>query len=108
MKTVKVKGARVLVRPFKLEEIDETYKKVKAAGLEVPNLREKRLEEAALDQGTVVAVGDLAWYDWGDGQPWASIGDKVLWARHAGKTVEIDGEKHLILNDEDVVAVIED
>lgn len=102
---LKICGTRVLVKPYKLEEVDEVYKAVKRAGLAIPDLDEKRREEAALDKGVVVQVGTLAWFDWGDGAPWAKVGDKVIWARHAGKVVEIDGVRHLILNDDDIIAV---
>lgn len=105
---IKVLGPRVLVRPFKLEEVDEVYKRVKSAGLAIPRLDEKRREEAAIDEGVVVSVGALAFKDWGDGTPWVKEGDRVVWARHAGKTVKYDDktdDRLVIVNDEDIIAV---
>lgn len=101
-----VLGPRVLVKPYKLEETDEVYKKVKSAGLYVPDFDEKRREQAAIDKGVVISVGPLAYKDWGEGEAWCKEGDEVMWARHAGKTVEYDtvtGDRLVILNDEDII-----
>jgi co-chaperonin GroES (HSP10) len=106
MTQIKVLGPRVLVRPFKLEETDEVYKKIKQAGLVVPDLDEKRREQAAIDKGIVISVGQLAYKDWGDGAPWVQVGDEVMWAKHAGKTVDYDektGDRLVIINDEDII-----
>jgi co-chaperonin GroES (HSP10) len=109
MKSIKVCGARVLVKPLRLEEADDVYKKIKAAGLEVPDSDEVKREKAALDKGRVVSVGPLAWYDWKDGEPWAKEGDLIMWARHAGRVVEKNGDDVLvIINDDDVLCVLED
>lgn len=102
---LKICGARLLVKPLQLEEADSVYKAAKKAGIAIPESDEKRREQAALDKGVVIQVGALAWFDWGDGTPWAKVGDSVIWARHAGKVVEVDNERYLILNDEDVIAV---
>lgn len=102
---VSVQGPRVLVKPYKLEEVDEIYKKIKAAGLEIPETDEKRREQAAVEKGVVVSIGSLAYKDWGDGTPWCRVGDSVVWARYAGKVIAIDGVDHYILNDEDIIAV---
>ena len=34
-------------------------------------------------------------------------GDKVLFAKYSGSEVKIDGEEHLILREEDILAVVE-
>ena len=34
-------------------------------------------------------------------------GDKVLFAKYSGNEILIDGEKHLIMREEDVLAVVE-
>lgn len=102
---IEVKGPRVLVKPYKLEEVDETYKKIREAGLVVPDSDEKKREQAALDKGVVVQIGHLAFKDWGDGTQWCQVGDSVVWARYAGKMIQVDGVDHYILNDEDIIAV---
>jgi len=68
----------------------------------------EKLERAAVDTGIVVAIGPNAWKLVPDETPWAKVGDKVYFARHAGKVLEdlATKEKFLIINDEDVLCVI--
>jgi chaperonin GroES len=35
------------------------------------------------------------------------VGDRILFARFAGTEVKIDGEEHLMMKEDDVLAVIE-
>lgn len=105
---IKVVGHRVLVRPFKVEEIDETFKRAKLAGIELLNQDELRREQNAVDRGVVVSVGATAFKDFG-GDPWCKEGDIIYFAKYAGKYIEDPKtkEKYTILNDDDVVAVYE-
>lgn len=108
-KKFSIRGARVLVRPFKLGEIDEVYKRGMAAGIVFADTDELRREKAAVDRGVVVGVGRLAWYDWSDGTHWAKVGDEVVWARHSGRVVQKNGDDVLVaINDEDIIGVFED
>lgn len=110
---VKVKGHRVLVRQENIHEHDEVYKRAKQAGLEISFDSDVRYQ-ASVDQGVVVDVGDTAWRDFSE-TPWAQIGDTVIFVKHAGKPVNDPDEEgmksadktpYVILNDEDVLAVI--
>lgn len=94
------KGYRILVRPDEIEETTE-------GGIILAV--DKTLERAAQKKGTLVAIGETAWKDLGDGEPWAKVGDWVMYAQHAGRTVEdpIAKTTYLMLNDKDLVAVIE-
>ena len=98
-------GGRVLVRPDKLEEVDPFYKAAKAAGIQVVDGLDKKREEQAVVKGTVISIGDMAFHSpVGDGTPWVAIGNRVYYAKYAGKEVvdpETD-EKLLLLNDEDL------
>ena len=110
---INVVGPRILVKQDKLEDINPLFKAAKAAGIALPEAsREVKLEQRALDRGTVLQIGLLAWEDWGDSAPWCAVGDKVLYARHAGKIIKEqegeDAEEFVILNDEDIIAVLED
>lgn len=108
-KKFSIRGTRVLVKPFKLMEVDEVYKRSMAAGIVFAETDELRREKAALDKGVVVGVGTLAWYDWGDGTPWAKVGDEVVWARHSGRVVQKNGDDVLVaVNDEDIIGVFEE
>jgi len=35
------------------------------------------------------------------------VGDRILFTRYAGTEVKIDGEEHLMMKEDDVLAVIE-
>lgn len=103
---IKVCGHRILVQPKLLEETDAIYKQAKAFGLEI--VREDRAREhESVDQGVVLQVGPTAWKDFG-GEPWAAVGDTIVYAKFAGKLL-VDPEtkeKYIALNDEDVVAIL--
>ena len=102
-------GHRVLVKQETYEEADEVFKSAKLAGLEIIKDKQVRYQDS-VDKGTVLAVGDTAWRDFG-GSPWAEVGDTVVFAKHAGKKVEDPEDKethYVVLNDEDIVAVIKE
>lgn len=94
------KGYRILVQPDEIEQVTE-------GGIVLAV--DKTLERAAQKKGTLLAVGETAWSDLGDGEPWAKVGDWVMYAQHAGRTVEdpVTKKTYLMLNDKDIVAVIE-
>lgn len=96
---------RVLVKADTVEESDEVLRRAKALGLHIE--LDKR-EQAAVETGVVVAIGETAFRDYG-AEGILSTGDKVYFAKYAGKQVtDVDGSKLLMLNDEDVVAIIKE
>lgn len=102
---ITVPGHRVLVKPRDIVKKTES-------GIILEYLDNEELERAATNIGTVVQVGADAWktmYISGYiGEPWAKVGDEVYFAKWAGKwiTDESSGERYLVLNDEDITAVI--
>jgi chaperonin GroES len=59
-------------------------------------------------EGKVIAVGDGRIKDDGAKIPMeVKKGDRILFARYAGAEVKIDGEEHLIMKEDDVLAIIE-
>ncbi len=59
-------------------------------------------------QGRVVAVGNGKVLDDGSTRPPSvKTGDRVLFGKYAGTEVKIDGVEHLILREDDIVAVCE-
>ena len=93
-------GHRVLVKPEKVEEKTR-------GGLFVPEhtLERKQAEDI---YGTGVDVGQTAWKAFDDGNPWAAVGDEVVFAKYGGFLLkDEDGNEFRILNDEDLVAKIE-
>jgi chaperonin GroES len=74
-----------------------------AGGLFIPDTaREKPLE------ALVIAVGTGRVLDSGVTQPLSvKVGDKVLIGKYSGSEVKVDGEDHIILREDDVLAVLE-
>lgn len=100
-------GHRIIIKPFKLEEVDEVYQRARASGLQIVRPNEKR-EDASVDKGIVLDIGPDCWPD--SDKPWCEVGDTVLFAKFAAKLVEDPktNETVGILNDMDVVAVIKE
>lgn len=95
---IKVCGHRVLVQP----EIE----KQTSSGIIIA--LDEHKERAAAMYGTVVDVGESAWKDFKT-DPWCTVGERVIFAKYAGRTVEDPDHpdtKFIILNDEDILAVI--
>jgi chaperonin GroES len=87
---------RLIVR--RLEEEEKTK-----GGIIIPDTaKEKPIE------GKVIAVGTGRMKKDGAKLPLeVKKGDRVLFAKYAGTEVKIDGEEHLIMKEEDILAVIE-
>ena len=90
-------GYRVLVRPDPVQEETDW-------GFELRI--DERLERAAQVYGELVAVGAFAWAE--DEEPWAKVGDRVAYIKHAGKFLQDPEteEELVILNDADILAVV--
>jgi len=74
-----------------------------AGGLFIPETAKEKPVE-----GQVIAVGSGKILE--DGavrKPDVKAGDRVLFAKYSGSDVKIDGEEHLILREEDLLAVVE-
>lgn len=88
---VKPLADRVLIQPVAAEEVT-------MSGIIIPDsAKEKPLK------GTVLAVGPGT----KDETMEVKVGDTVLYGKYAGTEVELDGEKVLIMRQNDVLAVIE-
>lgn len=97
---------RILIKQDKLEETDETHVRAHKAGIIIPELEENKRAQASVDTGTVIAIGETAFQDFGTTSPIVE-GDKIAYARFSGKFVKdpVTKEEFLLLNDEDVVAI---
>lgn len=96
---IKPTGFRVIVKPDPLEEVSK-------GGIIIAHGADKKRVEQAQQKGILVAVGPTAWKAYDDGQPWAKVGDHVLFAKYGGFVFEDDGEEYRLLNDEDITAII--
>jgi chaperonin GroES len=87
---------RILVK--RLQEQDRTK-----GGLYIPDTAKEKPLEAE-----VVAVGAGKRLDDGTLQkPSVKKGDKILFSKYSGNDIKMDGEDHLILREEDILAVVE-
>jgi chaperonin GroES len=80
----------------------EEEKKSKG-GIIIPDTAKEKPQE-----GRVAAVGTGKVLDDGSTRPLeVSKGDRVLFSKYSGTEVQIDGEEHLIIREEDVLAILE-
>lgn len=100
---------RVLVKQLDVYEEDAAFKSARALGIEIPKQGQMEREQAAVDRGEVVAFGPTSFKDFGAENP-LKVGDVIVFARHGGKTIrdpdQVDDTKYIVLNDEDVIAII--
>ncbi|WP_333784469.1 co-chaperone GroES [Thermocrinis sp.] len=74
-----------------------------ASGIIIPDTAKEKPQI-----GEVVAVGEGKLLN--NGQivsPKVKVGDKVIFNKYAGTEVELDGEKYLIMSEDEVLAIIE-
>lgn len=94
-------GHRVVV----IQDMSETEKMAAKAGFFL-GVDEKRQEQASVDTGVVESIGPTAFKDFG-GDAWCKVGDRIAFAKYGGKTIGEGEAKRIVLNDEDVVAILE-
>jgi chaperonin GroES len=89
-------GDRVLVK--RVKEEDRTK-----GGIIIPDTAKEKPQE-----GKVVAVGKGKVNDDGRLIPTeVKAGDKILFGKYSGSEVNIEGEEHLIMREEDVLGILE-
>ena len=96
---MKVKPLHDRVLVVRIEEEEKTK-----GGIIIPDSAKEKPQE-----GKVVAVGDGKYLDNGQKIPLSvKVGDKVLFGKYAGTEIKIEGEEHLILREDDILAIVED
>jgi chaperonin GroES len=59
-------------------------------------------------EGKVVAVGNGKILESGKTLPMqVKAGDKVLFGKYAGNEIKIDGEEHVIMREDDIIAILD-
>lgn len=94
-------GWRVLI---KVEVLDEKH-----GSIFLPEqFREDQKYVAVL--GTIVKIGPLAWQgeQMRDAGPWAKVGDRVIFSKHAGQRLDVNGSEYRLLNDDEIFGVVEE
>lgn len=87
---------RILVK--RIEEEEKT-----SGGIIIPDSAKEKPQE-----GKVVAVGNGKIAEDGSVTPLdVKKGDKILFSKYSGSEVSLDGEEHLIMREDDVLAVLE-
>ena len=87
---------RVLVMQSESEEMT-------AGGIVLPDTAREKPQ-----RGKVVAAGPGKLLDSGErGALDVKVGDEVYYGKYAGTEVEMDGEKYVILRENDILAVVE-
>ena len=73
-----------------------------AGGLIIPDSAKEKPQEAE-----VISVGSGRILEDGKVRPMTlQVGDRVLFGKYTGDEVKLDGEEHIILREEDILAVI--
>ncbi len=101
-------GYRILIKQDNLTEKDDVVSNALKAGLIIADDAGMKREQLGVDTGTVVSVGPTA-YSQAD-VPWCVVGDRVAFAKYSGKvfTDPEDKQVYLVVNDDDIIAVIGD
>ena len=88
---------RIVIK--RIEEEEKTK-----GGIIIPDSAKEKPQE-----GRVVAVGDGKTLESGQKAPLTvKPGDKILFGKYSGTEIKIDGVEHLILREDDVLAIVED
>ena len=96
-------GWRILILPFQ-------GKKKTEGGVYLPDQAIER-EALATVCGYVLKMGPLAYKDpdkFGDSGTWCKEGDWVIFGRYAGSRFKIEGGEVRLLNDDEILATIND
>ena len=93
------------IRPLQdrilVKRVDE--EETTSGGIIIPDSAKEKPQE-----GQVVAVGPGKTLDNGTvAEPAISAGDRILFSKYAGTDVTVDGDEHIIIREDDVLAIYE-
>jgi chaperonin GroES len=87
---------RVIVK--RIEEEEKT-----AGGIIIPDTAKEKPQ-----QGKIIAVGQGSMLENGQIIPMTvKEGDRILFGKYAGTEIQIDGEEHLIMREDDILAIVQ-
>ena len=87
---------RILVK--RVDEEDTT-----SGGIIIPDTAKEKPQE-----GKVISVGPGKTLDSGQiAEPGVKPGDRILFSKYAGTDVNVDGDEHIIIREDDVLAIFE-
>jgi chaperonin GroES len=73
-------------------------------GIIIPDAAKEKPQEGrvvAVGSGRVTEKGEIVALE-------VKVGDKVLFGKYSGQEIKIDGEEHILLREDDILAIIED
>ena len=88
-------GDRVVLKQFEAEETTKSGIILAAKSQEKPQ------------QAEVIAVGPGGVVDGKEVTMQVKVGDKVIYSKYAGTDVELEGEKYIIVKQNDILAIVE-
>jgi chaperonin GroES len=93
------------IRPLQdrilVKRMDE--KEITTGGIIIPDSAKEKPQD-----GLVVAVGPGKTLDSGEiSKPAVKKGDRILFSKYAGTDVLVDGDEHIIIREDDVLAIWE-
>ena len=88
-------GDRVVLKQLIAEETTKS-------GIVIPGQSKEKPQQAE-----VIAVGPGGTVDGKEVQIKVSVGQKVIYSKYAGTTVEIDDEEYIIVKQDDILAIVE-
>ena len=86
---------RVVLKPLVAEETTKS-------GIVLPGQAKEKPQEAE-----VIAVGPGGVVDGKEVVMQVKVGDKVIYSKYAGTDVELEGEKYIIVKQNDILAIVE-
>ena len=88
-------GDRVVLKQLVAEETTKS-------GIVLPGQAKEKPQEAE-----VIAVGPGGVVDGKEVVMQVKVGDKVIYSKYAGTDVELEGEKYIIVKQNDILAIVE-
>ena len=81
-----------------IEEKEKTM-----GGIIIPDTAKEKPQE-----GKIIAVGPGKWGETGKRVPMeVKKGDRILFGKYAGSEIKVDGVKHLIMTEDDILGIME-
>ena len=88
-------GDKIVLKQLEAEEITKS-------GIVLPGQAKEKPQEAE-----VIAVGPGGVVDGKEVVMQVKVGDKVIYSKYAGTDVELEGEKYIIVKQNDILAIVE-
>ena len=93
------------IRPLQdrilVKRVDE--EETTSGGIIIPDTAKEKPQE-----GKVISVGPGKTLDSGQiAEPGVTAADRILFSKYAGSDVDVDGDEHIIIREDDVLAIFE-